>query len=117
MRMIFQIIIMIVLASCQPKLAQVADKNLIQNSSPISVITGAQRTADYLPKLKNKKVALVVNQTSLINSTHLVDSLLKLGISIKTVFSPEHGFRGNADAGEVVKDAKDKTTGLPIISL
>lgn len=117
MRMIFQIIIMIVLASCQPKLAQVADKNLAQNSSSVSVITGAQRTADYLPKLKNKKVALVVNQTSLINNTHLVDSLLKLGISIKTVFSPEHGFRGNADAGEVVKDAKDKTTGLPIISL
>ena len=117
MRMIFQIIIMIVLASCQPKLAQVADKNLAQNSSSVSVITGAQRTADYLPKLKNNKVALVVNQTSLINNTHLVDSLLKLGISIKTVFSPEHGFRGNADAGEVVKDAKDKTTGLPIISL
>lgn len=117
MRMIFQIIIMIVLASCQPKLAQVADKNLAQNSSSVSVITGAQRTADYLPKLKNKKVALVVNQTSLINNTHLVDSLLKLGVSIKTVFSPEHGFRGNADAGEVVKDAKDKTTGLPIISL
>ena len=117
MRMIFQIIIMVVLASCQPKLAQVADKNLAQNSSSVSVITGAQRTADYLPKLKNKKVALVVNQTSLINNTHLVDSLLKLGVSIKTVFSPEHGFRGNADAGEVVKDAKDKTTGLPIISL
>ena len=82
-----------------------------------SIIVGAERTNQYLPLLKDKKVALVVNQTSTIKATHLVDSLLRLGVDIEKVFAPEHGFRGKADAGAIVKNGIDKKSGLPIISL
>lgn len=81
------------------------------------VITGAARTGEYLPLLNGKKVAVVANQTSMIGETHLVDSLLSLGINIKRIFSPEHGFRGTADAGEHLDDYNDVKTGLPVISL
>jgi len=60
------------------------------------VLPGATQTARYLPLLKNKRVAMMVNQTATIDNTHLVDSLLKLNIKIQKIFSPEHGFRGNA---------------------
>lgn len=78
---------------------------------------GAERTEAYLPLLKDKKVAIVGNQTSLVRNAHLVDTLLALGVQVKKVFSPEHGFRGEADAGEHLKSYKDKKTGLKIISL
>lgn len=78
---------------------------------------GAERISEYFPIIKNKKIAIVANQTSMVGNVHLVDSLLSLGIKIKKVFAPEHGFRGVADAGEQVKNSKDKKTGLPIISL
>lgn len=81
------------------------------------VITGAARTTEYLPLLKNKRVALLVNQTATIGPTHLVDSLLKLQVHIQKIFSPEHGFRGNADAGEKVGNSVDERTGIPIVSL
>ena len=70
-----------------------------------------------LPLLNNKRVALVVNQTSMTGNTHLLDTLLASNINIKKVFAPEHGFRGNADAGETVKNGKDISTGIPIQSL
>ncbi len=86
------------------------------------IITGANRTTEYLPLIKNKKVGIAGNQTSIIKTdkgtyTHLVDSLLALNIKIEKVFAPEHGFRGTADAGEVVKDGIDTKSGLPVISL
>lgn len=81
------------------------------------IIVGAERMDLYLYLLQNKSVAVVANQTSMVGASHLVDTLLSKGISIKKVFSPEHGFRGNADAGEKVKGYKDKKTGLPIVSL
>lgn len=81
------------------------------------VIVGAQRTEQYLSILKNKKVGLVINQTSTIGTTHLLDTLLSLGVQIKVVFAPEHGFRGTADAGEHVKNGIDPKTKIPIISL
>ncbi|MFL5765562.1 MAG: exo-beta-N-acetylmuramidase NamZ domain-containing protein [Bacteroidia bacterium] len=81
------------------------------------VKTGADRTSEYLPLIKGKAVAVVANQSSMIRKTHLVDSLLTLGVNIKKVFCPEHGFRGNVDAGEKVETVKDKKTGLNIISL
>lgn len=81
----------------------------------------ANRTEVYLPLLQGKTVGVVANPTSVIihhkGYTHLVDSLLALGITVKKVFAPEHGFRGTADAGEAVKDGRDTQTGLPIISL
>jgi uncharacterized protein YbbC (DUF1343 family) len=82
-----------------------------------SVITGADQTEAYLPLIRNKRVGLVVNQTSIIGRTHLVDSLIKLHINIKCVFAPEHGFRGNAEAGQEVRNAIDQETGIQIISL
>ena len=82
-----------------------------------SLKTGAEQTNLYVPDLKGKTVALVVNHTSMIGKTHLADSLLSLGIKIKTIFAPEHGFRGTADAGEHVANGTDKKTGLSIVSL
>ena len=79
--------------------------------------TGAEQTEKYLPYLKGKRVGILGNQTTVIGKTHLVDSLKALGIKIEKVFGPEHGFRGNASAGVVVKDEVDKATGIPIVSL
>lgn len=84
---------------------------------PEDIKTGAYATSEYLQFLKGKSVAVVANQSSIINKTHLVDSLLTLGVKIKKVFCPEHGFRGIVDAGEKVKSEKDEKTGLSIISL
>jgi uncharacterized protein YbbC (DUF1343 family) len=80
-------------------------------------VPAAHLTAKYLPELKGKTIGIVANQTSTVGGTHLVDTLLALGIKVKAVFAPEHGFRGDADAGAKVRDAKDTRTGLPIISL
>jgi len=81
------------------------------------VKTGAEQLDEYLPLLKGKKVALIVNQTSLINQTHLVDTLMQLGVQIQKIFAPEHGFRGNASAGAAIHNSIDELTDLPIISL
>jgi len=81
------------------------------------LVLGAQRIDNILQHLSNKNIAIVGNQTSMINNTHLVDTLINLKQSIKKVFSPEHGFRGKEDAGAHVNDEADKKTGLPIISL
>lgn len=81
------------------------------------ITVGAEKPQDYLPQLKGKKVACVVNQTSTAFSFHLVDFLQSRNTNITKIFAPEHGFRGQADAGENVKDGKDSRTGLPIFSL
>ncbi len=82
-----------------------------------TIIVGAERTELYLSKLINKKVAILTNHTGLIKQTHIVDSLLSLKINIVKIFSPEHGFRGKADAGEKVSSNIDLKTNLPIVSL
>jgi uncharacterized protein YbbC (DUF1343 family) len=86
---------------------------------PIGAIvkTGAERSDVYLSQLQGKSIGLIVNQTSVVGSQHLVDFLLSKNIKIKAIFSPEHGFRGDGEAGEKIKDGKDTKTGLPIISL
>lgn len=88
---------------------------LIENDS--GVVTGAEQTSLYLPLLKGKNLAMVVNQTSVIGNSHLVDTLLKLGIKIKTIFAPEHGFRGDHSAGAAVNSGVDIKTGIKITSL
>jgi uncharacterized protein YbbC (DUF1343 family) len=85
--------------------------------SPNSIQTGADQTERYLPLLKGKRVAVFANQTSRVGSQHLVDTLLKSGIQVIKIFGPEHGFRGKADAGEIVKNGIDPKTGIPVISL
>lgn len=82
-----------------------------------AIKTGAEQTEKYLQLLKDKRVAIMANQTSIIGSSHLVDSLSKLGVTIVKVFGPEHGFRGNASAGVLVADESDPVTGIPVISL
>ena len=91
--------------------------SLVKSSSARTITNGAEKMGEYLPFLKDKKVALVVNQTALVGKRHLVDTLLSLGIQVKVIFAPEHGFRGDHSAGEKVLSTKDEKTGLPIISL
>lgn len=117
--------IVLVLISCGSNIEKKSAKdsktlNRVQDDK--NIIVGANQIEKYLPLLNGKKVGIVANQTSVIfkkhnNYTHLVDSLVALNIDVKKVFSPEHGFRGNADAGEVVKNGVDSKTSLPIISL
>ncbi len=77
----------------------------------------AERLEAYLPLLKGKTIAVFANQTSTVGNGHLVDALKKAGIHIKVIFGPEHGFRGDADAGEKVETTVDKATGIPVVSL
>lgn len=79
--------------------------------------TGAEQTERYFPLIEGKRVALTVNQTSLIGKIHLLDLLYNKGIDITRVFAPEHGFRGEADAGATIKNGKDTRTGIQITSL
>lgn len=81
------------------------------------IIPAANQFHKYIDFIKNKRLGLVVNHTSTVGESHLVDTLLKMGFDIKKIFAPEHGFRGKADAGEKLKDGIDTRTGLPIVSL
>jgi len=101
------------LMACQAQPA--AGERLSQEAAPI--VCGAERTDAYLPLLKGKKVALLVNQTAMVGNTHLVDTLIQSGVQVVRIFAPEHGFRGVADAGEYIRDGKDAKTGVPITSL
>lgn len=89
-----------------------------QNVDGYCFKTGADRPELYIPLLKNKNIAVVTNPTGLLHDrTFLVDFLVKNGIVISTIFAPEHGFRGEADAGEHVSNGRDSKTGIPIVSL
>jgi uncharacterized protein YbbC (DUF1343 family) len=87
------------------------------SSTTKAITPAAYRTEVYLPLLKNKRVGVFANNTATIGSSHLVDSLKKLGVKIVIAFGPEHGFRGKADAGEKVDNYIDSATGIPVISL
>lgn len=91
----------------------------ITNKVPKSftITPGADRMETYLPLLKGKAIAVFANQTSVVKNTQLVDTLIKKGVNIVKIFGPEHGFRGNANAGEEVLNGIDKKSGLPVISL
>ncbi len=86
-------------------------------ASPTTLKLGAERTELYWTSLSNLRIGVVANQTSQLGSLHLVDSFLRGGIRVVKVFSPEHGFRGHAAAGEHVASGKDSATGLPLVSL
>lgn len=81
------------------------------------ITSGAQQIDTYLPLITNQRIALVANQASQVKNAHLADTLLSIGINIDKIFCPEHGFRGTADAGELVDNDKDSKTGISIISL
>ncbi|SKB57055.1 exo-beta-N-acetylmuramidase NamZ family protein [Dyadobacter psychrophilus] len=80
-------------------------------------VTGADQVSEYLDYLKGKKIGILVNQTSIIGKTPIVDSLVALGVNIVMIFGPEHGFRGTASNGDKVSDSVDPKTGIPAISL
>ncbi len=82
-----------------------------------AILTGADQTEKYLPLLKGKRVGLVINPTAEIDGVNLADTLKSAGVNIKAIFGPEHGFRGDADAGEKVGNYIDKKSGIPVISL
>lgn len=114
--------LVLVLISCKSGQAQKKDamesSTVSQNIVNHSIQLGADNYDLYLPLLQNKKVGIVTNQTGILsNGTHLVDFLISKNIHLTTIFAPEHGFRGTADAGEHIVDGKDTKTGLPIISL
>ena len=81
------------------------------------IIPGAERTDVYLPLIKNKTIAVFANQTSLVGNSTIIDTLVKLGVNIKVIFGPEHGFRGTTDAGEKVNNFTDEKTGIKVVSL
>ncbi len=81
------------------------------------IITGAEQPEKYLPLIQNKRVGLVVNNTSMVKNVHLVDFLLTKNIKVEKIFAPEHGFRGDASAGEEIKDGVDSKTGISVVSL
>jgi uncharacterized protein YbbC (DUF1343 family) len=93
----------------------------VKTSSPsravTSIVPAADRMEEYLPLLKGKRVAMLVNHTSAIGQTHLVDTLLKSGMNIKVIFGPEHGFRGDAPDGAKIETTVDRKTGIPVVSL
>ena len=88
-------------------------------AQPKTVKTGADRSEIYLPLLKNKRVGIFANHTSVLTdgNKHLVDFLREQGVEVKKIYAPEHGFRGTADAGEKVESTRDPQTGIPIVSL
>jgi uncharacterized protein YbbC (DUF1343 family) len=106
-----------------PKSPSQAAHPALAAASPISaaprqvIATGADQMDLYLPLLQGQSVAVFANPTSIVGQSHLVDTLLKRGIHIQKIFSPEHGFRGDADAGDKVGNQTDPATGIPVISL
>ena len=104
------LMISLLIQSCNAQLKNIP-------STTDNILTGADQTTLYLHFLKDKRVALFANPTSVIGKTHLLDTLLSSGVNVVTIFGPEHGFRGKADAGEHVSNDVDAKTGIPVISL
>ncbi len=102
------------LAACQSQQDNFRNLNF---AGPDDISTGAQRTDIYFPWLENKTIAVCANYTSMIENIHLVDSLVKAGYNVVRIFSPEHGYRGTADAGAGVENSLDQQTGIPVVSL
>ncbi len=88
-----------------------------QISEKEKILPGAFNTAEYLPMLRGKKIGIVANHTSLINNTHLVDTLISAGLDVVKIFGPEHGFRGDQPDGTLISNSKDSKTGIEVISL
>jgi uncharacterized protein YbbC (DUF1343 family) len=90
---------------------------IFAQESKVPVMVGAERTFTYFKDLEGKRIGVVANQTSLIGTTHIVDSLIHAGFNVVKAFGPEHGFRGGAGAGEEINSNIDSKTGIPVISL
>ncbi|HTF05978.1 MAG TPA: DUF1343 domain-containing protein, partial [Bacteroidia bacterium] len=115
MRILFFILLLAVGLDCSAQV--VVRSRMPVEKTDEDIATGAEQTDKWVPILKGKNVAVVANHTSMIGTTHLIDSMLSLGIKVVKIFSPEHGFRGLADDGEEVASSIDEKTKLPVISL
>lgn len=93
------------------------DQKISNQATEKKIIVGAEQTHTYLPMLKNKRIGLVVNQTSMVGNTNLVDLLIANNINVQAIFAPEHGFRGDYDAGEKFSSSIDEKTGVPLVSI
>lgn len=102
--------------SCEGQ--KTGQQSVPENGKTINtIVPAAERVSVYLPLIRGRKVGIFANQTSMVGNTHLVDTLRKLGVDIKVIFGPEHGFRGTADAGEKIGNYIDEKTGIPVVSL
>jgi uncharacterized protein YbbC (DUF1343 family) len=109
-----------ILSNCSAQKKQQAtsgEQPITTNQQQTRIIPGAERINVYLPLIKGKRIGIFANQTSMVGNTHLVDTLKKLGVDIKVIFGPEHGFRGVASAGEKIGNYVDEKTGILIVSL
>ena len=106
-----------VMAACAQKNPSEPSSHFVSLDSAVVLRTGAECMERYLPLLEGKRVALCGNQTSVVGSTHLVDTLLARKVRLVKLFCPEHGFRGQAEAGATIASGKDPLTGLPVVSL
>ena len=113
----FAMLLLAFLPGVQAQIFKMDDKTELQFADKEHYISAAMQMEEYLPHLQEKSVGIVANQTSIIGETHLVDTLLACGINVTKIFTPEHGFRGTADAGATINSGKDEKTGLPIVSL
>lgn len=132
---LFLVLLMVSCSASQKKEKRANHKEAIIEHTKAAIKTGAENTNTYIPLLKNKKVGLVTNQTGVLRvanfiavadpkastilneSVSIVDYLINQKINVQKIYAPEHGFRGTADAGELIKDGKDTKTGLSIVSL
>lgn len=114
---IISILISVISCNSQTKSKASIIEDTIKQEIKKEIIVGAEQIDKYIDLLKNKRVALVVNQTAMIKKTHLVDTLLSLGIDIKKVFAPEHGFRGDLDPGAHINNEIDEKSGIKIVSI
>ena len=105
------------LSQCQAQIFKTDDEPALVLIDKTHYVSAAMQTDDYISLMEGKSVGVVGNQTSIVGETHLVDTLLSLGVDIRKIYTPEHGFRGTADAGAKVNSGKDEKTGLPIVSL
>lgn len=110
-------VISIIFLICQGCSQVPVGKAVVRSSGHEAILPGAWQTTEYLPLLSGKKVGLVVNHTSLIGNTHLVDTLIASGVNVVKLFAPEHGLRGEADAGTHINDSTDAKTGIRILSI
>ena len=105
-------------AACAAQQKKTEVKNDDATAASTSVVLAADRIDQYVPLLKGKRIALLSNQTGITSKgKHVLDVMLENGLKVTEIFSPEHGFRGKADAGEHVSSSVDEKTGIPIASL
>ena len=113
----FALLLLVFLPQAKAQIFKMEDNFALTFIDKAHYVSAAMQLEDYLPLIEGKRVGIVGNQTSIIGETHLVDTLLSLGIDVRKIYTPEHGFRGTADAGAKVNSGKDEKTGLPIVSL